>query len=113
MRVDGQPRRTLWPADGQDALYVIDQRQLPHRLAVERLDSVPAVLVAIRDMWVRGAPLIGATAAYGLALQARVDGCDAALQAAAAQLRTARPTAVNLAWALQRMLGSPRFQCNK
>ena len=104
MRVDGQARRTLWSADRQDALWVIDQRQLPHRLAIERLDSLHAVVVAIRDMWVRGAPLIGAAAAYGLALQTLADAGDAGLQAAAAKLRATRPTAVNLAWALQRML---------
>jgi methylthioribose-1-phosphate isomerase len=104
MRVDGQPRRTLWPAATLDALFVIDQRQLPHRLAIESLASVEAVFVAIRDMWVRGAPLIGATAAYGLALQANVDASDDALRGAAMQLSSARPTAVNLAWALQRML---------
>ena len=103
MRVDGQPRRTLWPDARQHALWVIDQRQLPHRLAIERLASVDAVCVAIRDMWVRGAPLIGATAAYGLALQAAVDAGDAALQAAAQHLASTRPTAVNLRWALQRM----------
>jgi len=103
MQVDGQPRRTLWPAVTRDALWVIDQRQLPHRLAIERLDSVEAVFVAIRDMWVRGAPLIGATAAYGLALQANADAGDAALRSAAQRLGAARPTAVNLAWALQRM----------
>ena len=77
---------------------------LPHQLRIERLDSVSAVHDAIRDMWVRGAPLIGATAAYGLALQACDDASDAALQAARRQLAAARPTAVNLAWALQRML---------
>jgi len=104
MLVDGQPRRSLWPSAALDALQVIDQRQLPHRVSIERLDSVEAVVVAIRDMWVRGAPLIGATAAYGLALQARADAADAALQAAAQRLGAARPTAVNLAWALQRML---------
>jgi methylthioribose-1-phosphate isomerase len=104
MRVDGQPRRTLWPAASLDALFVIDQRQLPHRLVFESLGSVEAVFVAIRDMWVRGAPLIGATAAYGLALQANVDASDDALRSAAMQLGSARPTAVNLAWALQRML---------
>ena len=104
MQVDGQPRRTLWPAAARDALCVIDQRQLPHRFVVERLGDVDAVFVAIRDMWVRGAPLIGATAAYGLALQASADASDAALQAAADRLSRARPTAVNLAWALQRML---------
>ena len=104
MQLDGQPRRTLWPAATHDALWVIDQRQLPHRLAMERLGSVEAVLVAIRDMWVRGAPLIGACAAYGLALQANVDAGDAALRCAAQRLGTARPTAVNLSWALQHML---------
>ncbi len=104
MRVDGQPRRTLWPTDGRDALCIIDQRQLPHRLVIERLDRMRAVVVAIREMWVRGAPLIGATAAYGLALQTLSDAGDSALQAAAQQLGAARPTAVNLAWALQRML---------
>ena len=104
MQLDGQPRRTLWPAATRDALWVIDQRQLPHRLAMERLGSVEAVLVAIRDMWVRGAPLIGACAAYGLALQANVDAGDAALRCAAQRLGKARPTAVNLSWALQHML---------
>ena len=105
MRVQGEMRRSLWPADTHDALYVIDQRRLPHHWAIERLDSVDAVVRAIRDMWVRGAPLIGATAAYGLALQATDDAGDAALQAAAERLTKARPTAVNLAWALRRMLG--------
>ena len=104
MQVEGQARRSLWASAQRDALWVIDQRQLPHRLAVERLDGVEPVFVAIRDMWVRGAPLIGATAAYGLALQANIDASDAALQAAAQRLGIARPTAVNLQWALQRML---------
>ena len=104
MLVDGQTRRTLWPTAGRDGLKVIDQRRLPHHFQIERLDSVHAVFIAIRDMWVRGAPLIGATAAYGLALQANADAAEPALQAAAGKLATARPTAVNLVWALQRML---------
>jgi len=104
MQVDGQPRRTLWPTAARDALQVIDQRQLPHAFAIERLDSVDAVFLAIRDMWVRGAPLIGATAAYGLALQAGADASDGALHTAADRLASARPTAVNLTWALQRMM---------
>ena len=104
MHIDGQARRTLWPSAARDALFVIDQRQLPHRVAIERLDDVEAVFGAIRDMAVRGAPLIGAAAAYGMALQARADAGDAALQAAAERLGAARPTAVNLRWALQRML---------
>ncbi|MCZ2439726.1 MAG: S-methyl-5-thioribose-1-phosphate isomerase [Burkholderiales bacterium] len=104
MRVDGRPLRTLWPTPARDALQVIDQRLLPHRLQVEHLADVAAVQRAIRDMWVRGAPLIGATAAYGIALQANVDVRDGALRDAAARLKAARPTAVNLAWALERML---------
>ncbi|ODU09181.1 MAG: S-methyl-5-thioribose-1-phosphate isomerase [Rubrivivax sp. SCN 71-131] len=104
MKVDGRAMRTLWATPGRDALQVIDQRALPHRLQVERLGDVAAVQRAIRDMWVRGAPLIGATAAYGIALQANVDACDAALREAAASLKAARPTAVNLAWAIERML---------
>ncbi|MGL6112924.1 MAG: S-methyl-5-thioribose-1-phosphate isomerase, partial [Rubrivivax sp.] len=103
MLVNGQARRCLWPAPQRDALFVIDQRALPHRFCIERLDSALAVHAAIRDMCVRGAPLIGATAAYGLALQARHDASDAGLQSAARLLASARPTAVNLAWALQRM----------
>ena len=104
MRVDGRPMRTLWPAPQRDALFVIDQRQLPHRLQVERLGDLAAVHRAIRDMWVRGAPLIGATAAYGLALQMNGAADDAALEQAATWLQQARPTAVNLAWAVQRLL---------
>ena len=104
MRVAGQPRRSLWPAAGRDALQVIDQRQLPHALVIARLDSVAQVRTAIADMWVRGAPLIGATAAYGMALQASQAPDDAALQQAQALLDGARPTAVNLAWATRRMV---------
>ncbi|HSQ72590.1 MAG TPA: S-methyl-5-thioribose-1-phosphate isomerase, partial [Rubrivivax sp.] len=96
MNVGGVSLRPLAAAPGRDAVVVIDQRALPHRLAFETLRSVEEVHAAIRDMWVRGAPLIGAVAAYGLALQARVDAGDAALQAAASRLRSARPTAVNL-----------------
>ncbi len=103
MNVGGVPLRPLAAAPGRDAVVVIDQRALPHRLQFATLASVQDVFTAIRDMWVRGAPLIGAVAAYGLALQARVDASDAALAAAVAHLQSARPTAVNLAWALQRM----------
>jgi methylthioribose-1-phosphate isomerase len=108
MRVDGRAMRTLWPAPQRDALFVIDQRLLPHRLQVERLGDVASVHRAIRDMWVRGAPLIGATAAYGLALQMNEAADDAALERAATWLQQARPTAVNLAWAVQRLLAMLR-----
>jgi methylthioribose-1-phosphate isomerase len=104
MRVHGQPTRPIRAAPERDAVWVVDQRGLPHRWAVERLADVAAVRRAIADMWVRGAPLIGATAAYGMALQASRDADDAALQDAAHTLQSARPTAVNLAWAVQRVL---------
>jgi methylthioribose-1-phosphate isomerase len=71
---------------------------------IERLADVAGVQRAIREMWVRGAPLIGATAAYGMALQAGAEADDEALAGAAALLEAARPTAVNLSWAVRRML---------
>ena len=104
MKVAGQPMRPLRATTARDAVMVIDQRLLPHRLHLVRLDTPQAVFTAIRDMWVRGAPLIGATAAYGLALQMTQDASDAALAESADWLRQARPTAVNLMWAIDRML---------
>jgi len=104
MRVDGQPTRTIRAAPRRDAVDIIDQRWLPHRFIIERLVDVASVQQAIRDMWVRGAPLIGATAAYGVALQTNADAGNEALARAAAFLEAARPTAVNLAWAVRRML---------
>jgi methylthioribose-1-phosphate isomerase len=103
MKVDGQSLRPLRALPSRDAIEIIDQRELPHRLVMCRLDSPAAVFTAIRDMWLRGAPLIGAAAAYGYALAARREAGDGALDAAAARLREARPTAVNLAWAIERM----------
>jgi methylthioribose-1-phosphate isomerase len=104
VKIDGRPMRTLWSAPQRDALFVIDQRALPHALAIERLADGDAVHRAIAEMWVRGAPLIGACAAYGLALHLNDGADDAHLERHAATLRDARPTAVNLAWALDRML---------
>ena len=104
MIVGGQPLRPLRALPGRQAVEVIDQRALPHELVLRPLRSAREVFVAIREMWVRGAPLIGAVAAYGLALQATRDASDSALHNSAQLLRQARPTAVNLAWALDRML---------
>ncbi|CAD5366086.1 Methylthioribose-1-phosphate isomerase [Rubrivivax sp. A210] len=108
MKVGGVAMRPLRAEPARDAVVVIDQRLLPHRLQLERLATPQAVHTAIRDMWVRGAPLIGATAAYGLALSLNEAADDAALEEAAVWLRQARPTAVNLAWALDRMLARLR-----
>jgi methylthioribose-1-phosphate isomerase len=104
MNVNGKPTRPLRAAPGQGGVVVIDQRWLPHRLQFETLATPQAVFTAIRDMWVRGAPLIGATAAYGLALHLKRNASDAALEEGAEWLKGARPTAVNLAWALDRLL---------
>ena len=104
MKVAGVAMRALRVVPERDAVEVIDQRQLPHRLVLARLTTAADVVTAIREMWVRGAPLIGATAAYGLALQMTADAADATLETSAQHLRSARPTAVNLAWAIDRML---------
>jgi len=103
MKVGGQHLRSLWPAPGHDAVCVIDQRCLPHAFVVARLDSAAAVADAIAGMTVRGAPLIGATAAYGVALRMNADAGDAALDEVVAMLGATRPTAVNLRWALVRL----------
>jgi methylthioribose-1-phosphate isomerase len=103
MRIDGRDFRTLWPdADGA-RVHVIDQTILPHRFETVALASADDAIGAISDMIVRGAPLIGVTGAYGLALAAQADASDAALDAAHARLLATRPTASNLRWALDRM----------
>jgi methylthioribose-1-phosphate isomerase len=103
MRIHGEPRRTILPdADGW-TVVVIDQTRLPFALETARLGTVAEAADAIRRMVVRGAPLIGVTAAYGVALALRDDAGDATLGAAVALLGATRPTAVNLHWALARM----------
>jgi methylthioribose-1-phosphate isomerase len=104
MKIDGRDSRTLWVAADGGAVEIIDQTRLPHEFAVRRLETAEEAATAIRDMWVRGAPLIGVTAAYGLALAARHDASDAGLATAAQMLAATRPTAVNLRWALERVL---------
>jgi methylthioribose-1-phosphate isomerase len=101
MLIDGRPMRTIWPAaDG--AVEIIDQTRLPHRVEIVRLETLDQAVFAISQMQVRGAPLIGVTAAWGLALALRADPCDQSLGEARARLAASRPTAVNLAWALER-----------
>jgi len=100
MNVDGKPYRTIWRADDGRSVEVIDQTRLPHAFAVRRLTTMPQIADAIRTMVVRGAPLIGAAGAYGLALAMAEDPADAALDRAHAILLQTRPTAVNLRWAL-------------
>jgi methylthioribose-1-phosphate isomerase len=101
MKIDGTPTRSIW-RDGTD-VRIIDQRWLPHELRKVSLPDRAAFATAIRDMWVRGAPLIGATAAYGMAVQMQADPSDDSLAATWQVLHATRPTAINLRWALDRM----------
>lgn len=94
--------RPIWP-EGED-VGIIDQRKLPHEHATLTLRTLDDCCAAISDMAVRGAPLIGATAAYGIYFAAREDASAAALAGARAKLVATRPTAVNLAWAVERVL---------
>lgn len=105
MKIDGTPYRSVW-VDEQDGwtIRIIDQTKLPWKIEFLRLTSPDAVAHAIKSMQVRGAPLIGAVAAYGLCLALRHDAATPAMERAAAVLAETRPTAVNLRWALDRML---------
>jgi methylthioribose-1-phosphate isomerase len=104
MLIDGRPTRTIWTAaDGSGDVEILDQTLLPHAVAVARLSSLADAALAIRSMQVRGAPLIGATAAYGVCLALREDASDASVDRAIQTLLATRPTAVNLAWALDEM----------
>jgi methylthioribose-1-phosphate isomerase len=108
MQVAGRQTRTIWVAHGGPeagwAVEIIDQRRLPHAFEVLQLRTVEEAAAAIKDMAVRGAPLIGATAAYGLCLAARADASDEGLARAYRLLHETRPTAVNLRWALDETL---------
>ena len=104
MLINGRPTRTIWPAaDGSGDVEILDQTLLPHVVEVARLTTLDDAARAIRVMQVRGAPLIGAAAAYGVCLALREDASDAGLDAAIRALAATRPTAVNLAWALGQM----------
>src|SRR3954454_13798281 len=103
MKVDGKHFRSIWLEPDGWSVGAIDQRLLPHDFIVARLTDCDAAADAIRTMLVRGAPLIGATAAYGMALAMRADASDAALEDAYAKLFATRPTAINLRWALDQM----------
>ncbi len=108
MNVDGKPMRTIWVEPDGWSVGVIDQTMLPHRFATARLTTVDETAGAIRSMVIRGAPLIGAAAAYGICLALRTDASDAGLERAYALLLATRPTAINLKWALDEMIAAVR-----
>ncbi|GHE03321.1 methylthioribose-1-phosphate isomerase [Defluviimonas sp. 20V17] len=102
MKIDGKPYRSIWRAPSGE-VRIIDQRWLPHELRIATLATREDFAAAIQEMWVRGAPLIGATAAYGVAVQMAHDPSDAALRETWHILHATRPTAINLKWALDDM----------
>ena len=109
MKVRGKHYRSIWVKKGKTPIIqAVDQRYLPHRFVIEDLKTVKAVYTAIKDMHVRGAPLIGAAAAYGVYLAVRESqrarNFNDALVKASALLESARPTAVNLEWAVRKQL---------
>ena len=108
MRVNGRSYRTIRVAADGRTIEIIDQTLLPHRFAVVPLTTLEAAAHAIRSMQVRGAPLIGATAAYGICLAMAADPSDDSLDRACEMLLATRPTAVNLRWALDAMRGHLR-----
>jgi methylthioribose-1-phosphate isomerase len=108
MKVDGKHYRTIWVEPDGWSVRVIDQTLLPHRFGTLRLTTLEEVAHAISAMQVRGAPLIGATAAYGICLALRSEASDEALERAYALLLATRPTAINLKWALDEMVAVVR-----
>jgi methylthioribose-1-phosphate isomerase len=108
MKVAGKPTRSIWLEPDGWSVGVIDQTVLPHRFVSLRLKTLADAAHAITSMQVRGAPLIGATAAYGVCLALRADASDEALERAYATLLATRPTAINLKWALDEMIAAVR-----
>jgi methylthioribose-1-phosphate isomerase len=108
MKVDGRHTRTIWVEPDGASVGIIDQTLLPHRYATATLTTVADAARAIATMQVRGAPLIGAAAAYGMCLAVRADPSDEAIERAYAALLATRPTAINLKWALNEMVAALR-----
>jgi methylthioribose-1-phosphate isomerase len=108
MKVAGKTMRSIWLEPDGWSVGVIDQTALPHRFATARLATLQEAAHAIRAMVIRGAPLIGATAAYGMCLALRDDASDESLERAYATLIATRPTAINLKWALDEMVAAVR-----
>src|SRR5271154_6381998 len=108
MKVDGKAMRSIWLEPDGWSVGVIDQTVLPHRFATARLTTLEEAAHAIRAMQIRGAPLIGATAAYGACLALRQDPSDESLDRAYETLISTRPTAINLKWALDEMMAAVR-----
>src|SRR4029079_6153551 len=110
MKANGQSTRSIWLNAEGWCVDAIDQTALPHRFVTLTLTTLDDAVHAIKSMQVRGAPLIGATAAYGMCLALRADASDDSLERARAALLSTRPTAINLRWALDEMAAAVRNQ---
>jgi methylthioribose-1-phosphate isomerase len=110
MKIGGKAYRTIWLGSDGKSVEIIDQTKLPHKFETVTLRTLEDAARAISTMQVRGAPLIGATAAYGVALGMRNDASDEALDCACETLAATRPTAVNLRWALEEVQKAVRNQ---
>jgi len=108
MKINGKHMRSVWVEPDGFAIGIIDQTLLPHRFKTVRLETAADAARAIKTMQTRGAPLIGAVAAYGMALATREDASDEALERACKMLLATRPTAINLKWALDEMMAALR-----
>ncbi len=108
MKVDGKPYRTIWRHEDGWSVEIIDQTKLPHEFVLAQLTTLEDAAHAIKAMLVRGAPLVGATAAYGMCLAVREDPSDEGIDRAYQVLFATRPTAVNLRWALDVMRDAMR-----
>ena len=102
MRIDGKEYRTIWYEN--NVVKIINQTKLPHKFTIKELKNVKDTVHAIKTMEVRGAPLIGGTAAYGIALAARENHNPEFIKKSAEELIQSRPTAINLKWAVDRLM---------
>jgi methylthioribose-1-phosphate isomerase len=105
MKVNGEDFQTIWLDSTESIIHIIDQTKLPHHFVIKKLYSLDDVITAIKIMEVRGAPLIGVTASFGIAFAMKNNPSDDSLKEASSRLFQSRPTAVNLQWALNRMNG--------
>ena len=102
MKIDGKEYRTIWFEN--DIVKIIDQTKLPYQFVIKDLKTLDDAVSAIKTMEVRGAPLIGATAAYGIVLAVKENNDQSFLKKASEKLINSRPTAINLKWAVDRMI---------
>ena len=104
MKIEGKEYRTIWFDEKNKVVKIIDQTKLPHKFIIKDLKTAKDAINAIKTMEVRGAPLIGATAAYGLVLSILENNDQSFLKKSSEELINSRPTAINLKWAVDRMM---------